>query len=371
MSSRPDTKFTKQDEERRSRKLFIGGVSFSTTDEDFFQYFAKYGELEDCVLIREKNTGESRGFGFVTYKDKAVSEHVAKQQLYLDGRRLDPKPSISRFSMDKIHEHRNQTTKVFVGGLHDDTSEAELSEHFSGFGEVLEINIMYDRFTNAPRGFGFVTFKEPDVAQKVIDWDQDHMIHDKKVDCKPATARKDAHIGGREKPTSREERWRKYHGDAIIDNSDEYKRSIHSHPHSQPHIDPYAHSSYAHHNAYSHSSPGHYPHSSYAHSSYPPPPHSAYGHGHSAYATSSTPSTAYPPPPHTTSVGNPPSSSGQPMAPPPQHYTHPHYDPYYRHYPPPPPPQTTQPPVHGSSSEYKYAAPAPAHAPRHRPSPPP
>lgn len=54
-----------KEQERRSRKLFIGGVSFSTNDEDFFKYFAKYGELEDCVLIREKDTGQSRGFGFV------------------------------------------------------------------------------------------------------------------------------------------------------------------------------------------------------------------------------------------------------------------------------------------------------------------
>merc|ERR1719461_510981 len=92
-----------RDEERRSRKLFVGGVSFKTTDEDFFQYFAKYGELEDCVLIREKDTGQSRGFGFVTFKDGAISKHVAQQQLYLDGRRLDPKPSISRRNMDQVH----------------------------------------------------------------------------------------------------------------------------------------------------------------------------------------------------------------------------------------------------------------------------
>lgn len=58
-------KHEQRDQERRSRKLFIGGVSFSTNDEDFFKYFAKYGELEDCVLIREKDTGQSRGFGLI------------------------------------------------------------------------------------------------------------------------------------------------------------------------------------------------------------------------------------------------------------------------------------------------------------------
>lgn len=61
-----DSRNDLNDEERRARKLFIGGVSFNTTDEDFFQYFAKFGELEDCVLIREKDTGQSRGFGYVS-----------------------------------------------------------------------------------------------------------------------------------------------------------------------------------------------------------------------------------------------------------------------------------------------------------------
>ena len=57
--------YEKTDDQNRMKKLFIGGVAFSTTDEDFFQYFAKYGELEDCVIIREKDTGQSRGFGCV------------------------------------------------------------------------------------------------------------------------------------------------------------------------------------------------------------------------------------------------------------------------------------------------------------------
>ena len=55
-------------EEEQSRKLFIGGISFDTTDESLRSYFEKHGNITDCVVIRESSTGKSKGFGFVTYE---------------------------------------------------------------------------------------------------------------------------------------------------------------------------------------------------------------------------------------------------------------------------------------------------------------
>lgn len=53
-------------EEEQLRKLFIGGISFETTDEDLNTYFSQYGTLTDCVVIKDGN--KSKGFGFVTYE---------------------------------------------------------------------------------------------------------------------------------------------------------------------------------------------------------------------------------------------------------------------------------------------------------------
>jgi len=311
------------DEERRTRKLFIGGVAFVTTDEEFFKYFAKFGELEDCVLIREKETGQSRGFGFVTYKDRHVAEHVVEQQLFLDGRRLDPKPSISRCSMNQIHEHKNQASKIFVGGLHDEAVEAELTEHFGQFGEVLEVNIMYDRFTNAPRGFGFVTFKDVGTAHKVIDYEGQHMIHGKAVDCKSATARKDAlkrdveHL----KPSSREERWSKYHGD------EEEEYAAHDTRSGRYPAPPHQQHPYHHDHAYAAHSSSSYPYS-YPYARDAPPPSGSYP----APAPAHYPYSYAPPPPYPYSY--PPSSAA--AAPPAYDYAR--YDAYYQHRAQPPPP---------------------------------
>uniref|UniRef100_A0A8C9INS5 RRM domain-containing protein n=1 Tax=Piliocolobus tephrosceles TaxID=591936 RepID=A0A8C9INS5_9PRIM len=51
----------------RLRKLFIGGLSFETTDESLRSHFEQWGTLTDCVVMRDPNTKRSRGFGFVTY----------------------------------------------------------------------------------------------------------------------------------------------------------------------------------------------------------------------------------------------------------------------------------------------------------------
>ena len=54
-------------EPEQLRKLFIGGLSFETTDESLRSHFEQWGTLTDCVLMRDPNTKHSRGFGLVTY----------------------------------------------------------------------------------------------------------------------------------------------------------------------------------------------------------------------------------------------------------------------------------------------------------------
>ena len=54
-------------EPEQLRKLFIGGLSFETTDGSLREHFEKWGTLTDCVVMRDPQTKHSRGFGFVTY----------------------------------------------------------------------------------------------------------------------------------------------------------------------------------------------------------------------------------------------------------------------------------------------------------------
>jgi len=61
------------------------------------------------------------------------------------------------------------STKLFVGNLSFNTTENELQDAFAAHGTVTEANLMVDRMTGRPRGFGFVTMSTPEEAQKAIE----------------------------------------------------------------------------------------------------------------------------------------------------------------------------------------------------------
>jgi len=61
------------------------------------------------------------------------------------------------------------SNKLFVGNLSFNTTENDLQDAFAAHGTVVEANLMMDRMTNRPRGFGFVTMSTPEEAQKAIE----------------------------------------------------------------------------------------------------------------------------------------------------------------------------------------------------------
>src|SRR5579859_1541404 len=60
------------------------------------------------------------------------------------------------------------SAKLFVGNLSFNITENDLQDAFAAHGTVLEANLMMDRATGRPRGFGFVTMSSPEEAQKAI-----------------------------------------------------------------------------------------------------------------------------------------------------------------------------------------------------------
>ncbi|KAK9050745.1 hypothetical protein SSX86_030284 [Deinandra increscens subsp. villosa] len=82
--------------------------------------------------------------------------------------------------------------KLFVGGISWDTNEERLKEYFQTFGEVIEAVIMKDRTTGRARGFGFVVFSDPAVAERVVK--EKHMIDGRTVEAKKAVPRDDQQI---------------------------------------------------------------------------------------------------------------------------------------------------------------------------------
>ena len=61
-----------------SKRLFCGGLAWATTTEDLEEAFAAFGEVTDAKVVSDRETGRSRGFGFVTYttEEAAASTNI-------------------------------------------------------------------------------------------------------------------------------------------------------------------------------------------------------------------------------------------------------------------------------------------------------
>jgi RNA recognition motif-containing protein len=73
-----------------AQKLFVGGLSFSTSTERLRETFAQAGQVESAAVVTDRDTGQSRGFGFVEMStaeeaDRAIATFNGKD---LDGRQL-------------------------------------------------------------------------------------------------------------------------------------------------------------------------------------------------------------------------------------------------------------------------------------------
>ncbi|XP_030632350.1 heterogeneous nuclear ribonucleoprotein A1a isoform X2 [Chanos chanos] len=155
-------------EPEQLRKLFIGGLSFETTDESLRAHFEQWGTLTDCVVMRDPNTKRSRGFGFVTYS--SVSEVDAAMDARphkVDGRAVEPKRAVSREDSSRPGAHLT-VKKIFVGGIKEDTDEEHLRDYFGQFGKIEVINIMTEKNSDKRRGFAFITFDDHDSVDRIV-----------------------------------------------------------------------------------------------------------------------------------------------------------------------------------------------------------
>jgi len=71
-----------------AKKLFVGGLNWDTTADGLREAFAPYGEITESKIITDRDTGRSRGFGFVTFsEDENAKSAISK----MDGSSLDGK----------------------------------------------------------------------------------------------------------------------------------------------------------------------------------------------------------------------------------------------------------------------------------------
>ena len=70
----------------QKQNLFVGSLAYATTDDGLKAFFEQIGEVERAMVAKERETGRSRGFGFVTFVDEANNQKAVD---LLNGKELD------------------------------------------------------------------------------------------------------------------------------------------------------------------------------------------------------------------------------------------------------------------------------------------
>ena len=66
-------------------KIYIGNLSYDTTEDTLRTVFSKFGGIDDLIIIKDRETGRTKGFGFITFD----SQQAAESALELNGTDLD------------------------------------------------------------------------------------------------------------------------------------------------------------------------------------------------------------------------------------------------------------------------------------------
>lgn len=179
------------DSDITQRKLFIRGLAAETTTEGLRSLFSAYGDLDEAIVILDKVTAKSKGYGFVTFKhvdgallalkdpSKKIDGRVTVTQLAAAGNQGGAGAAVSGNVSDV------SMRKIYVANVPVDMPADRLLNLFLAYGEIEEGPLGFDKVTGKSRGFALFVYKTPEGAQAALA-DPTKVIDGKHLQCKLA-----------------------------------------------------------------------------------------------------------------------------------------------------------------------------------------
>lgn len=153
------------------KKIYLGNLPFDVSRDDISEYFAQYGDLQDVYIPMNSETGQGRGFAFLTMKEEDADRAISEANgVDFGGRPIvvsEPLPTGQR----PQRPARDDRTKLYVGNLSFYTVRETLQEIFEEFGTVIDCYMPEDPETGGTRGFGFVTMDKAAADRAVAEID--------------------------------------------------------------------------------------------------------------------------------------------------------------------------------------------------------
>jgi nucleolin len=165
-----------------SKTVFVGRLSWNVDNDWLKSEFEECGEVVSARVQMDRNTGKSRGFGYVEFADPASVEKA----LEFSGKEIDGRPiNVDRSTSNKAsggagnpNEARRAafgdkinppSSTLFVGNLSWEASEDSLWDVFAEYGDVKGVRMPTDRDTGKVKGYGYVEFFNTESAKKAFE----------------------------------------------------------------------------------------------------------------------------------------------------------------------------------------------------------
>lgn len=167
-----------------SRRVFVGGIDVEADRKDIIRYFSKFGRIIDAEIIRFKDTGNSKGYGFIFCKHKETVTKIFGRKHTLFGKVLDVNEAYDK----KVVRRRNwgndgKSRSLYITKVHNHTTQHDLREYFLQFGSVRRAYVFKKESKNGKNQWhGFVEFFSPYSLDSVFKV-KSHRVKGAKVLC--------------------------------------------------------------------------------------------------------------------------------------------------------------------------------------------
>ncbi|XP_026390105.1 UBP1-associated protein 2A-like [Papaver somniferum] len=141
-------------------ELFVHGLDWETTSDQFKEIFSTYGDIIQCRIVVDRVTGQSKGYGFVLYKHRKSVSKALREPLKKIGNRI---------AMCHLASNQQKQRKIFVGNVDSETSSLRLHSFFSKYGEIEEGPIGFDKYTGKFRGYAMFIYKTVGGARRAVE----------------------------------------------------------------------------------------------------------------------------------------------------------------------------------------------------------
>jgi nucleolin len=190
------------------KNLFVGSLSWNVDEDWLYREFEKFGNIVGCRVISDRESGRSKGFGYVEYDSAEAAANAQKEMMgyELDGRPLNvdfstprEKPANKTFERaNKFGDKRSAPSNtLFLGNLSFDCTNEVVQEAFQEYGNISRVSLPTDRETGALKGFGYVDFSSTEEATAALEALNGAEIAGRPIRLDFAAARDDSNGGGR------------------------------------------------------------------------------------------------------------------------------------------------------------------------------